>query len=855
MSSKSTLFKTSKAKQTKGPSSTPSTTLRKKVLMQNAASTQKEEPMAQSFVDVRTPNFESELTFMVQSSPTISKPSVITQETQAENADPDDNSSATMDMEAELDILEPATDKANGNGYEIEEKLTNISSQAYEAIQHIKDLHSAFERIMNREQTHVTQPQVLEYKNSFLESQLNSISILVTETKHLIKELQSRPNVIKQTEEVQSEQTKIITDTLTQQINKMIIELNDIKELELSQIACQGNPGIGAELIMVEIREKLSEILNQCCGTATSTNTPATNIAEGIISKKTDRKADIIKESTPPGAPTRSYAEVLARPHFALIVESADPRHTSDDVAKTVKSHVDVVELGLGVNNVRKIKNQKIIISCDSEDDRSKLQEAIKNSDQKLTAAKTVSKQPLLKLVGVINDLDNSKIADAKIDNRSKPVKSAVVVIDPNILIIEDSKFITENTVGVIIVNKNNSIGLISIYWEDYENIENYIQQLNTIIKNMNTPFIIIGGDCNCNSQWWGCDNEDARGILLSEFLAEASLEIINEGRTPTFYTIRQGAECKSIVDITVCSVPTMTKILNWTVNPNIVTTSDHRAITFDICIGPEETRKGIRKSTRIYNSTKADWNRFNKELITNLENEGLNTKEVTHIQTGKYLEDAILKLNKCITKACDKSMPKLTNTKFIKKIKWWNNELDLKKKKVIRLRRKIRHANENRKPYIIDDYLRALSDYKETILRTKTNSWKEYCTGQSRETMWDKFYRISKLTDFHLNEEMLKDSDGNILDPFQSADLLANTFYPADNIDNDTEYHTRIREDTNTIESQIKMIKQSTEFTPFTTYEISTVIENIRPSKAPGLDGFTADICNASKNSIEPDS
>ncbi|CAG4958709.1 unnamed protein product [Parnassius apollo] len=183
-------------------------------------------------------------------------------------------------------ILEPATDKANGNGYEIEEKLTNISSQANETIQHIKDLHSAFERIMNREQTHVTQPQVLEYKNRFLESQLNSISILVTETKNLIKELQSRPNVIKQTEEVQSEQTKIITDTLTQQINKMIIELNDIKELELSQIACQGNPGIGAELIMVEIREKLSEILNQCCGTATSTNTPATNIAEGIIIKK-----------------------------------------------------------------------------------------------------------------------------------------------------------------------------------------------------------------------------------------------------------------------------------------------------------------------------------------------------------------------------------------------------------------------------------------------------------------------------------------------------------------------------------------------------------------------------------------
>ncbi|CAG4934312.1 unnamed protein product [Parnassius apollo] len=623
-------------------------------------------------------------------------------------------------------ILKPATDKANGNGYEIEEKLTNISSQANETIQHIKDLHSAFERIMNREQTHVTQPQVPEYKNSFLESQLNSISILVTETKNLIKELQSRPNVIKQTEEVQSEQTKIITDTLTQQINKMIIELNDIKELELSQIACQGNPGIGAELMMVEIREKLSEILNQCCGTATSTNTPVTNIAEGIISIKTDRKADIIKESTTPGAPTRSYAEVLARPHFALIVESADPRHTSDDVAKTVKSHVDVVELGLGVNNVRKIKNQKIIISCDSEDDRSKLQEAIKNSDQKLTAAKTVSKQPLLKLVGVINDLDNSKIADAcnlgrglvatqeclqnatrnktsiallqephvgasgnvnisyktvqKTDNRSKPVKSAVVVIDPNILIIEDSKFITENIVGVIIVSKNNNIGLISIYWEDYENIENYIQQLNTIIKNMNTPFIIIGGDCNCNSQWWGCDNEDARGILLSEFLAEASLEIINEGRTPTFYTIRQGVECKSIVDITVCSVPTMTKILNWTVNPNIVTTSDHRAITFDICIGPEETRKGIRKSTRIYNSTKADWNRFNKELITNLENKGLNTKEVTHIQTGKYLEDAILKLNECITKACDKSMPKLTNTKFIKKIKWWNNELDLKK-------------------------------------------------------------------------------------------------------------------------------------------------------------------------------
>lgn len=107
-------------------------------------------------------------------------------------------------------------------------------------------------------------------------------------------------------------------------------------------------------------------------------------------------------------------------PRFSLSVESSDPRHSGDDIVNEVKQKVDVVELGIGVNSFKKLKNQKIIIGCETEEDRGKLETAIKKSNNKFTVSQLQNKRPLLKLNGVIQGLTNTQIEDAIVRQNQK---------------------------------------------------------------------------------------------------------------------------------------------------------------------------------------------------------------------------------------------------------------------------------------------------------------------------------------------------------------------------------------------------------------------------------------------------
>lgn len=46
----------------------------------------------------------------------------------------------------------------------------------------------------------------------------------------------------------------------------------------------------------------------------------------------------------------------------------------------------------------------------------------------------------------------------------------------------------------------------------------------------------------------------------------------------------------------------------------------------------------------------------------------------------------------------------------------WWFKELDDKKINMIRVRNIIRKANPIRKPFVIEEYLKAMEDYKQAI-------------------------------------------------------------------------------------------------------------------------------------------
>ncbi|KAJ2937472.1 hypothetical protein O0L34_g17514 [Tuta absoluta] len=125
------------------------------------------------------------------------------------------------------------------------------------------------------------------------------------------------------------------------------------------------------------------------------------------------------KKDTPMEVPLANTCE-YRRPNFPLIIESIDPRHTSETIMTTVKEKVSLVELGVGVNSFRKAKNQRVVLNYDSEQDRNILQDAIKDREPNLTIQRPATRNPLIRLIGVTKDLSDGKIEEAIIKQNAK---------------------------------------------------------------------------------------------------------------------------------------------------------------------------------------------------------------------------------------------------------------------------------------------------------------------------------------------------------------------------------------------------------------------------------------------------
>ncbi|CAH2089593.1 unnamed protein product [Euphydryas editha] len=87
-------------------------------------------------------------------------------------------------------------------------------------------------------------------------------------------------------------------------------------------------------------------------------------------------------------------------------------------------------------------------------------------------------------------------------------------------------------------------------------------------------------------------------------------------------------------------------------------------------------------------------------------------------------------------------------------------------------------------------------------------------------------------------------------LDARGSARLLAETFYPEDSGEDDSEEHRRVRVLAELADDDTSSDQRDPPFTPL---ELKLASRSFDPKKAPGADGFTADICLHAIN-LDPD-
>lgn len=101
-----------------------------------------------------------------------------------------------------------------------------------------------------------------------------------------------------------------------------------------------------------------------------------------------------------------------------------------------------------------------------------------------------------------------------------------------------------------------------------------FLDDLSAIAGQFNEKLIICG-DFNAKSAFWGCPRTDGKGRLIEEWAAEYDMRLVNTGNTPT--CVRpQGV---SIIDLTWCSADILPHISSWTVRSDIESLSDHNYI------------------------------------------------------------------------------------------------------------------------------------------------------------------------------------------------------------------------------------------------------------------------------------
>ena len=179
---------------------------------------------------------------------------------------------------------------------------------------------------------------------------------------------------------------------------------------------------------------------------------------------------------------------------------------------------------------------------------------------------------------------------------------------------------------------------------------------------------VIIGGDFNAKSPFWGSQIQNKRGNQLLATLSENDLFIMNKGNSPTFETLRGTRIIRSNIDITLTSKKIVDNIIDWNVLKNIKISGDHLPIRFDYNKNLSSKNNHHRNhridqqliTTVKWNTTNVDWNEWAKNIKQELILANIHDVNIIkNIEKEENLDYVISQLNNILTKINNKMLPR----------------------------------------------------------------------------------------------------------------------------------------------------------------------------------------------------
>ncbi|XP_049886934.1 uncharacterized protein LOC126381497 [Pectinophora gossypiella] len=199
------------------------------------------------------------------------------------------------------------------------------------------------------------------------------------------------------TREEVREELSTATAPIHKKASKLLEEVSEVKDVVLANggLQASGAMGLGTELAMTDTTATIEGLLNPL-------KADVAEIASTSKALTTSMQWFNSKLKTPETTTARTYAETLKckpkpRPNHTLIVSSTDPTKTGDGVLDTIRTTLDFKSSGLRVDRVRKARNSKIVLSCESPEDARLLQQKIKTAAT-LKVKEAKAAHPLIKV-------------------------------------------------------------------------------------------------------------------------------------------------------------------------------------------------------------------------------------------------------------------------------------------------------------------------------------------------------------------------------------------------------------------------------------------------------------------------
>ncbi|RWS02258.1 ORF2-like protein [Dinothrombium tinctorium] len=291
---------------------------------------------------------------------------------------------------------------------------------------------------------------------------------------------------------------------------------------------------------------------------------------------------------------------------------------------------------------------------------------------------------------------------------------------------------------------------------------------------------------------------------------------IANLPSPPTY----QGPRGSSFIDVTLVSENAFHLISNWEVG-DFESLSDHKYVNFEIFLS--QTNSNI-ESTYRYNTNKAKWEEMKSEFAELCQSIDHHPCDLTSLNL--YTEQLMFS----ISQICDRHIPRKRKGRGNS---WWTTQLTEMRKQVNRLRRRYqRTSNEEIRQERFESFKEAKKAYQLAIKKAKEDSWIEFCSEEGESNPWNRLYKIIKKVDQDEIRTIQKEDGSYTANSQETAEYLLETFFTNDRTENDTPEISNIRLTPNTSDD-VEMTED----------EILNAASSFSKKKAPGFDGFTADI------------